>query len=47
VTTGQAAGRPPPPGVAVAGDLEAAARAVLEGPGRRQRAWKRPGPLRP
>jgi hypothetical protein len=36
VTTGQAAGQPPPPGVAVVGDLEAAARAVLEGPGRRQ-----------
>jgi D-glycero-D-manno-heptose 1,7-bisphosphate phosphatase len=31
VTTGQAAGQPPPPGVAVVGDLEAAARAVLEG----------------
>ena len=31
VTTGQAAGRPPPPGVDVVGDLEAAARAVLDG----------------
>jgi len=31
VTSGQAAGRPPPPGVAVVGDLEAAARAVLDG----------------
>jgi len=31
VTTGQAAGRPPPRGVAVVGDLEAVARAVLEG----------------
>jgi D-glycero-D-manno-heptose 1,7-bisphosphate phosphatase len=29
VTTGRAAGRPPPPGVAVTGDLEAAVRAVL------------------
>jgi histidinol phosphatase-like enzyme len=34
VTTGQAAGRPPPPGVAVVADLEAAARAVLDGVGR-------------
>jgi D-glycero-D-manno-heptose 1,7-bisphosphate phosphatase len=31
VTTGRAAGRPPPPGVAVVADLEAAVRAVLEG----------------
>jgi histidinol-phosphate phosphatase family protein len=30
VTTGRAAGRPPPAGVAVVADLEAAARAVLE-----------------
>ena len=30
VSTGRAAGQPPPPGVAVAGDLEAAARVVLE-----------------
>jgi histidinol-phosphate phosphatase family protein len=34
VTTGRAAGRPPPPGVAVVADLEAAARAVLDGVGR-------------
>jgi D-glycero-D-manno-heptose 1,7-bisphosphate phosphatase len=33
VTTGQAAGRPPPPGVAVVPDLEAAAHAVLGRPG--------------
>lgn len=33
VTTGRAAGRPPPPGVAAVPGLEAAARAVLEGPG--------------
>jgi D-glycero-D-manno-heptose 1,7-bisphosphate phosphatase len=31
VTTGRAAGLPPPPGVAAVADLEAAARAVLEG----------------
>ena len=31
VTTGQAAGRPPPPGIAAVPGLEAAARAVLEG----------------
>jgi D-glycero-D-manno-heptose 1,7-bisphosphate phosphatase len=36
VTTGRAAGRPPPPGVAAVPGLEAAARAVLEGPGTRQ-----------
>jgi D-glycero-D-manno-heptose 1,7-bisphosphate phosphatase len=33
VVTGGAAGRPPPVGVAVFADLEAATRAVLEGPG--------------
>ena len=47
VTSGQAAGRPPPPGVDVVGDLEAAARAVLDGSPQRPRAWRRPGPLRP
>jgi hypothetical protein len=30
VTTGQAAGRPPPAGVAAFGDLEAATRSILE-----------------
>jgi D-glycero-D-manno-heptose 1,7-bisphosphate phosphatase len=47
VTTGQAAGRPPPPGVAVVGDLEAAARAVLEGSPAAPAGMRRPGPLRP
>jgi D-glycero-D-manno-heptose 1,7-bisphosphate phosphatase len=47
VTTGQAAGRPPPEGVAVAAGLEAAARAVLDGTVAPRRAGKRPGPLRP
>jgi D-glycero-D-manno-heptose 1,7-bisphosphate phosphatase len=47
VTTGQAAGRPPPAGVAVADGLEAATRAVLEGTVAPPRAGKRPGPLRP
>ena len=36
VTTGHAAGRPPPPGVAAVADLEAATRAVLDGLGRRR-----------
>jgi D-glycero-D-manno-heptose 1,7-bisphosphate phosphatase len=56
VTTGRAAGQPPPPGVTAVPDLEAAARAVLDGAGppragRRERrmrgACRRPGPLRP
>jgi hypothetical protein len=47
VTTGQAADLPPPPGVAVVGDLEAAARAVLEGSATAPAGMRRPGPLRP
>ena len=46
VTTGRAAGRPPPPGVAVVADLEAAARAVLEaggGAGGRESSQARSG----
>jgi D-glycero-D-manno-heptose 1,7-bisphosphate phosphatase len=46
VATGHAAGRPPPPGVATFGGLEAAAGAVLEAGARRGRR-RRPGPLRP
>jgi D-glycero-D-manno-heptose 1,7-bisphosphate phosphatase len=46
VTTGQAAGRPPPAGVAVVAGLEAAARAVLDGTVA-PAAGMRPGPLRP
>jgi D-glycero-D-manno-heptose 1,7-bisphosphate phosphatase len=46
VTTGRAAGRPPPAGVTVVADLEAATRAVLDGTVTR-RAGMRPGPLRP
>jgi histidinol-phosphate phosphatase family protein len=45
VTTGRAAGRPAPDGVAAFDGLAAAARAVLGGGG--SRAKKRPGPLRP
>jgi D-glycero-D-manno-heptose 1,7-bisphosphate phosphatase len=52
VTTGDAARRPPPAGVAVVADLEAAARAVVDGTvapagGNVTRAGMRPGPLRP
>jgi D-glycero-D-manno-heptose 1,7-bisphosphate phosphatase len=43
VTSGHAAGRPPPPGVTVVADLDAATRAVLEAPG----SGMRPGPPRP
>jgi D-glycero-D-manno-heptose 1,7-bisphosphate phosphatase len=46
VATGHAAGRPPPPGVAAFGGLEAAAGAVLEA-GARRGGRRRPGPLRP
>jgi histidinol phosphatase-like enzyme len=46
VATGQAAGRPPPPGVASFADLEAATAAVL-GRTRGAPGMKRPGPLRP
>jgi D-glycero-D-manno-heptose 1,7-bisphosphate phosphatase len=55
VTSGRAAGRPPPPGVASFSGLEAAAGAVLASEGRPRdgpwmaegRACRRPGPLRP
>ena len=46
VATGHAAGRPPPPGVAAFGGLEAAAGAVLEA-GARRGGRRRPDPLRP
>ena len=46
VTTGQAAGRPPPAGVRAVAGLEAAARAVLDGTVT-PAAGMRPGPLRP
>jgi len=46
VATGQAAGRPPPPGVASFAGLEAATAAVL-GRTRAPRGMRRPGPLRP
>jgi len=43
VTSGQAAGRPPPPGVDVVGDLEAATGAVLGWPAGRPAAIAPPG----
>jgi histidinol-phosphate phosphatase family protein len=48
VTTGRAAGRPPPPGVPAFAGLEAAVGAVLEGAGDPPGGnGRRPGPLRP
>jgi D-glycero-D-manno-heptose 1,7-bisphosphate phosphatase len=48
VTTGRAAGRPPPDGVAAFADLAAATRAVLAAsPAAGRRARRRPGPPRP
>jgi histidinol-phosphate phosphatase family protein len=44
VTTGRAAGRPPPPGVAAVPGLEAAARAVLEGSGTPQAGMQKARP---
>jgi D-glycero-D-manno-heptose 1,7-bisphosphate phosphatase len=49
VTTGRAAGQPPPPGVAAVPDLEAAVRAVLDGSGparvgRRERRMQKARP---
>jgi D-glycero-D-manno-heptose 1,7-bisphosphate phosphatase len=44
VTTGRAAGRPPPPGVAAVADLDAAARAVLDVAEARPPAWQKARP---